>query len=307
MEEAPSKIPALPKVVPKPPQGMSVVDLAAGGFGGACQLAVGHPFDTIKVKLQSMPVPKPGEPPMFTGPMDAVRKTIAQDGLVGGLYRGVLPPLATVVVFNAALFETRQRMEKLLSPSGAPLTIPQLFASGAGAGVVASLIASPTELIKCKLQADTGKYKGTLDVMQKVVQEEGALGMARGLPATLLREVPGNAIMFGLYGAMKGSMAEHYGCKESELGPGALVMAGGIAGSAYWGFMYPTDIIKSKIQVDNPKNPLYTGTIDAFVKVARAEGVAGLYRGFTPCMGRAVPANAACFLGFEVAKSVLGG
>ena len=63
--------------------------------------------------------------------------------------------------------------------------------------------------------------------------------------------------------------------------------------SAYWGFMYPTDIIKSKIQVDNPRNPLYTGTIDAFVKVARAEGVAGLYRGFTPCMGRAFPANAA--------------
>ncbi|KAJ0735365.1 putative mitochondrial carrier domain superfamily [Helianthus annuus] len=34
-------------------------DLNAGPTGGAAQLIVGHPFDTIKVKLQSQPVPPP--------------------------------------------------------------------------------------------------------------------------------------------------------------------------------------------------------------------------------------------------------
>ncbi|MFS7959266.1 putative mitochondrial carrier domain superfamily [Helianthus anomalus] len=35
-------------------------DLTAGTIGGAAQLIIGHPFDTIKVKLQSQPTPPAG-------------------------------------------------------------------------------------------------------------------------------------------------------------------------------------------------------------------------------------------------------
>lgn len=37
----------------------------------------------------------------------------------------------------------------------------------------------------------------------------------------------------------------------------------------------------------------------------RSEGPTALFRGLTPVMLRAVPANAACFLGYEVAIQVL--
>ena len=37
-------------------------DLTAGTVSGAAQLVVGHPFDAIKVKLQSQPTPPPGQP-----------------------------------------------------------------------------------------------------------------------------------------------------------------------------------------------------------------------------------------------------
>ena len=29
----------------------------AGGFGGICVVLSGHPFDTIKVRMQTMPLP----------------------------------------------------------------------------------------------------------------------------------------------------------------------------------------------------------------------------------------------------------
>ena len=35
-------------------------------------------------------------------------------------------------------------------------------------------------------------------------------------------------------------------------------------------------------------------------------GVLGLYRGFAPCIARAAPANAACFLGLEMTLKLLG-
>lgn len=125
-------------------------DLASGTVGGVAQLVVGHPFDTIKVKLQSQPAPVPGQPPKFSGAMDAVRQTLAAEG-PRGLYKGMGAPLATVAVFNAVLFTVRGQMETLLrSEPGVPLTVGQQVIAGAGAGLAVSFLACPTELIKCR-------------------------------------------------------------------------------------------------------------------------------------------------------------
>lgn len=39
----------------------------------------------------------------------------------------------------------------------------------------------------------------------------------------------------------------------------------------------------------------------------RKEGVAGMFRGVTPCLIRAFPANATCFLAYEYTKKALQG
>ncbi|KAG5411370.1 hypothetical protein IGI04_007689, partial [Brassica rapa subsp. trilocularis] len=288
-------------------------DLASGTVGGAAQLIVGHPFDTIKVKLQSQPAPSPGQPPRYTGAIDAVKQTVASEG-PKGLYKGMGAPLATVAAFNAVLFTVRGQMEGLLrSEPGVPLTISQQFVCGAGAGFAVSFLACPTELIKCRLQAQgagggastTGsvvaavKYGGPMDVARHVLRSEGgARGLFKGLFPTFAREVPGNATMFAAYEAFKRFLAG--GSDTSSLGQGSLIMAGGVAGASFWGFVYPTDVVKSVLQVDDYKNPKYKGSMDAFRKILKAEGVKGLYKGFGPAMARSVPANAACFLAYEM-------
>ncbi|XP_068325529.1 mitochondrial carnitine/acylcarnitine carrier-like protein [Pyrus communis] len=296
--------------------GEVVKDLAAGTMGGVAQLVVGHPFDTIKVKLQSQPTPLPGQPPKFSGAIDAVKRTLSAEG-AAGLYKGMGAPLATVAAFNAVLFTVRGQMETLLrSQSGAPLTVSQQVICGGGAGVAVSFLACPTELIKCRLQAqsalgDAGsvggavKYGGPLDVAKRVLRSEGGVrGLFKGLVPTMAREIPGNAAMFGVYEALKQFFAG--GQDTSGLGRGSLIVAGGLGGAAFWGFVYPTDVVKSVIQVDDFKNPKYSGSVDAFKKILASEGVKGLYKGFGPAMGRSIPANAACFLAYEVTRSSLG-
>ncbi|KAL3497783.1 hypothetical protein ACH5RR_040515 [Cinchona calisaya] len=290
-------------------------DLTAGTVGGAAQLIVGHPFDTIKVKLQSQPSPLPGQPPKYSGAMDAVRKTLAAEG-PRGLYKGMGAPLATVAAFNAVLFTVRGQMEALVrTEPGAPLSVNQQVFCGAGAGVAVSFLACPTELIKCRLQAQSAlagsgpaavavKYGGPMDVARHVVQSAGVMGLFKGLGPTLAREVPGNAIMFGVYDAIKQVLAG--GQDTSSLGRGSLMLAGGLAGGSFWLSVYPTDVVKSVIQVDDYKNPKFSGSIDAFRKILASEGVKGLYKGFGPAMARSVPANAACFLAYEVTKASLG-
>ena len=53
----------------------SLRSLAAGGVGGVCAVLVGHPFDLVKVRLQT------AEKGVYTGAIDVVRRTIAREGL----------------------------------------------------------------------------------------------------------------------------------------------------------------------------------------------------------------------------------
>lgn len=144
-----------------------------------------------------------------------------------------------------------------------------------------------------------------MDVARHVLRSEGgARGLFKGLFPTFAREVPGNATMFAAYEAFKRFLAG--GSDTSSLGQGSLIMAGGVAGASFWGIVYPTDVVKSVLQVDDYKNPRYTGSMDAFRKILKSEGVKGLYKGFGPAMARSVPANAACFLAYEMTRSSLG-
>ena len=63
---------------------------AAGGFGGVCAVVVGHPFDLVKVRLQT------ADRGVYSSAIDVVRKSIARDGLRRGLYAGVSAPLVGV-------------------------------------------------------------------------------------------------------------------------------------------------------------------------------------------------------------------
>lgn len=49
--------------------------LVAGGVGGICAVVVGHPFDLVKVRLQT------AEKGVYSGAMDVVKRTIAREGL----------------------------------------------------------------------------------------------------------------------------------------------------------------------------------------------------------------------------------
>lgn len=75
--------------------------LVAGGVGGVCAVVVGHPFDLVKVRLQT------AEKGVYSGAMDVVRKTVAREGLARGLYAGVSAPLVGVTPMFAVSFWVR--------------------------------------------------------------------------------------------------------------------------------------------------------------------------------------------------------
>jgi len=74
-------------------------EIGAGTCAGIAQVAVGHPFDTIKVRMQN----QTHEMKFFNGSIDCLRKTLKHEGITG-LYKGAWSPLIGAMFQNAAGF-----------------------------------------------------------------------------------------------------------------------------------------------------------------------------------------------------------
>ncbi|KAJ6621583.1 hypothetical protein B0H10DRAFT_2162956 [Mycena sp. CBHHK59/15] len=283
----------------------SIKSFIAGGFGGVSAVLVGHPFDLTKTRLQTAPAG------VYTGAIDVVKKTVAKDGITG-LYRGMVPPLLGVTPIFAISFWAYDASKKLIiattpNRTSEALSIPELAAAGFLSAVPTTLVTAPVERAKVLLQVQgqggsEHKYKGVFDVMKHLYKEGGMRSIFRGSGATLARDGPGSAAYFAAYEVTKKALTPA-GSSPSELNLGAIILAGGTAGVAMWSLAIPPDVLKSRLQ--SAPTGTYSGLMDCARKTIAQDGVAALWRGFGPAMGRAFPANAATFLGVEASRNLM--
>lgn len=276
-----------------------IESFVSGGVGGVCTVVVGHPLDTIKVRLQTSPIPKPGESPLYKGTWDCAKKTVAKEGF-RGLYKGMGAPLTGVAPVFAISFLGYGLGKDLQKNQNQDdeLTLIQLFNAGAFSGIFTTSILAPGERIKCLLQVQhnqgTSTYNGPVDCAKKLYKQGGIRSIYKGTGLTLLRDIPASGVYFLTYDGLK-----RYMSKDNQP-PGILptIFAGGCAGITNWIVAMPPDVLKSRFQA--APEGTYKGIGDVFKVLMRQEGPFALYKGFVPVMLRAFPANAACFVGFEL-------
>eukprot|EP01080_Neovahlkampfia_damariscottae_P007020 gene7020-11185_t len=275
-------------------------NLTAGTAGGMSLTLVGHPLDTIKVRLQTMPKPGPGELPLYTSSTDCAKKTIAKEGPLG-LYKGVTSPMLGSAALYAVQFASYGWGKKIFGDSS-PF---QLFNAGCFSGVLSTVVMTPMELIKVQLQTQkegVKKYNGAFDCGKKIFQERGIQGIYKGTVSTLARDVPGSGIYFAAYEIVKRAFIPKDGT-AADLNSFHTLFAGGMAGLTGWIYMLPADTVKSRIQ--SAEAGKYSGMMDCVRQLIKTEGYGAFYRGIGPVFLRSFPANAACFFGFETAMKLL--
>lgn len=279
----------------------------SGGFGGICNVLSGHPLDTIKVRLQTMPRPEAGAEPLYKGTMDCAIKTIKHEGFLG-LYKGIQAPLTGVVPIFAACFGAYGLATRLQQTENqTKLNYAQVSVAGSFSGVCSTVITAPGERIKCLLQIqmdDKGpkKYDGMLDCAKKLYKEGGIRSIYKGSCATLLRDVPANGMYFFVYEYLQDMAKKKAGAEK--LGPASAIFAGGMAGMSYWILGMPADVLKSRLQTA-PEGTYKRGIRSAFVDLMKRDGPLALYRGVVPVMLRAFPANGACFFGIDICNNFM--
>jgi len=280
----------------------------AGGFGGICVVLSGHPFDTVKVRLQTQPLPAPGQAAMYSGAMDCVRKTIAKEG-PRGLYKGMGAPLVgTAPIFALSFYGFDLGKQLVRTSPEQELNVAQLAAAGGFSGILTTVIMAPGERIKCILQVQQGsggpaKYAGPIDVAKSLYREGGIRSIYKGTVATLMRDVPASAAYFGGYEIIQRAMVYYGGGDRSDLGVGRTLLAGGLAGVCNWIVALPPDVLKSRLQ--SATDGQFKGVGDVFTHLMKTEGPKALYKGAAPVMVRAFVANSCCFMGYELAMWTL--
>eukprot|EP01088_Endostelium_zonatum_P006548 TRINITY_DN18687_c0_g1_i1.p1 TRINITY_DN18687_c0_g1~~TRINITY_DN18687_c0_g1_i1.p1 ORF type:complete len:325 (+),score=55.36 TRINITY_DN18687_c0_g1_i1:34-975(+) len=297
----------------------TIKDTVAGGVGGTCLVLVGHPLDTIKVKLQTM---SGTSPPLYTGTLDCAMKTVKSDGFFG-LYRGMLAPLVGVTPMYSLCFFGYSIGKMIFTGPNSfkDLDLIPIGLAGATSGLFTTPILAPLERAKCILQIQgeqvkaakaagnpvaAPKFRGPWDVYRHLYNEGGLASVNRGFFSTMLRDSLASFFYFTTYEYIKAKWP--YRKSATDAGLVGTLFAGGMAGIANWLGCIPIDTMKSKLQTA-PEGKYPRGIRSVFAEIIRENGTSGslrvLYRGVGPIMIRAFPANAACFYGYESASKFL--
>jgi solute carrier family 25 carnitine/acylcarnitine transporter 20/29 len=279
----------------------------AGYASGAALVLAGHPFDTIKVRMQSE-----GRQGRFSGVLDCVTKTVRGEGMLA-LYKGMAAPLFATGIINSVLFGTQFNLVSELvrrrtdAGDAGPPRVTEVMSAAVVSGAFISLLVTPMEGVKARLQvqysAGAAKYSGPLDCFVKVYKSLGVTrGLYRGWTAVCLCRMS-NWSYFGSYAYISSALS---GSTPGPLPFSASVIAGAASGLCYWLSCYPIDVVKNRIQAaPDLAVPVYKNMRDAFRHVYRVDGVRGFFVGFSAAAVRSLPANAAAFTAFEFAMRLL--
>lgn len=203
-------------------------DIAFGSLAGMVSKVFEHPFDLVKVRLQTQPSNRPA---MYKGAFDCFRQTYVKEG-ARGLFRGLSMPVFGATLENASLFFTYNFVQgQLRQHSGIqsssnsssssssssssleedaekPLPMAYLAIAAACAGSITSLVLTPVELIKCKMQVQMVARE--VDILSKAssISNRNSIAASSSKPissstsASVVRSISSNAFVAGLDGPL---------------------------------------------------------------------------------------------------------
>lgn len=209
-----------------------------------------------------------------------------------------------------SMTETRQKFPFLRG-----LRYEHLVA-GVSGGVASTLTLHPLDLIKIRFAVDDGKtssrptYIGLRNAFVKIVRSDGVRGLYAGISPNLTGAGAAWGLYFLFYNWIKTEVQR--GDKNKQLSAGWHMASGAVAGVLTLTLTNPIWVVKTRLCLqhgDQHKRATrtdvkaYRGMMDALYKIAKYEGVRGLYRGFVPGLF-GVSHGAAQFMAYEELKNV---
>jgi len=203
------------------------------------------------------------------------------------------------------------------SKSFDPVSFAKDFLAGGVAAAISKTAVAPIERVKLLLQVqyaskqieESKRYKGMVDCFIRIPKEQGFLAFWRGNMANVIRYFPTQALNFAFKDKYKqvflGGVDKKTQFWRFFLGN---LASGGAAGATSLCFVYPLDFARTRLAADIGKAGAereFTGLGNCLVKIFKADGISGLYRGFGVSVQGIIIYRAAFFGFYDTAKGML--
>mmetsp|Transcript_30079 Transcript_30079/g.75149 ORF Transcript_30079/g.75149 Transcript_30079/m.75149 type:complete len:279 (-) Transcript_30079:289-1125(-) len=251
---------------------MQYQEMFAGMAAGLTQDALLHPLDTLRARLDtsisSANARRARTPAVAL--WNEAKAVAAADGL-RGLYRGYTLCLTASAPANALYFGSYRASRRAMGDV-APTAVRD-FAAGLSAECVASLLWTPLDVLKQRMQVGSTSL-GTWGAVRDACESVGVVGLWRGYFAGLAVWGPFSATYFATYEALRSAMG---GEQAKEASARESIPAGLAAGATAALITQPLDCAKTRIQVGLvPKD---VSLLTVMRQVYATEGAQALWRG----------------------------
>lgn len=272
-----------------------------GGAAGCCAASITHPLDLTKYRLQTATVKQ--------GMFRTIVRSVQTEG-VTSLWHGLTATLLRQFTYSVTRFAVYEDMKSRVSArSGKAPTTGELALCSGTAGAVAGVVGNPAEIVLVRMCSDLNLakdarygYKNCVDGLVRIVKDDGASTLFRGLSPNVFRSVVMNISQLGSYDLFKRILQ-----KLDVIPDGALLQtaASFCAGTLSTTLCTPIDVVKSRVQ--NLKNSAGANMrVSSVIRDALAkDGPAVFFRGWTPAWLRLQPQTTLLFLFFEQFKQLV--
>jgi len=231
---------------------------------------------------------------------------------VSALWKGLVPGLLRQCVFATLRIGLYEHVRNFYHRSGGDPPLYKKIAAGLTTGCIGISIASPTDLVKVRLQAEgrlppgqPRRYNGTIDAFTKILKNEGVVGFWKGVGPNIVRNSIINAAELATYDQAKQTAVKRFHMKDDLA---THLLCGLTAGFVATCCGSPADVIKTrimnqKVAADGTKE--YRNGFHALSKIVKLEGPLALWKGFWPNFSRIGSWNIVMFLTFEQLKARL--
>ena len=226
---------------------------------------------------------------------DALRKVCEQEGVRGGLYRGL--PVAMVReasknMFRIGLFAPILRALHPDPDHDGPAPAWKRFAAGTLTGALGAVASNPFDLVKTRMQvpAAMSAYASALPAFRDIARREGLGTFYRGVGASVARDMLGSSVNLTTQ-----SMASEWFVKNHLSTPGSPALgaiSGVLSAAAAVAVMQPIDTSRAYVYL---KPHLHRDTLHAARFIVMREGPMSLYRGSRAHFLRTAPHYALMF------------
>ncbi|KAG9154196.1 hypothetical protein Leryth_000665 [Lithospermum erythrorhizon] len=265
------------------------------------------PLDIAKVRLQLQKKGNVGEGvgvPKYYGLTGTMLTIVQEEGLFA-LWKGVVPGLHRQFVYGGLRIGLYEPVKAFIVGSVfvGDVSLFSKILAALITGAVAITLASPTDLVKVRLQTEgktpfgvPKRYLGAMDAYYTIAKQEGLAALWTGLGPNIARNATINAAELASYDHVKEAILRIPGFTDGAL---THLFAGFGAGFFAVCIGSPLDV-KSRMMGDS----IYKNTFDCFLRTLKSEGPGAFYKGFLPNFTRLGIWNVIMFSTLEQVKQL---